>query len=120
MDQRLFGGYRRLRRALLGALTLLVATIGGLVWSAPAHADESTKVLLVLDVSGSMNEPISSGGTKFAAAKRALKKVADAMPAGTQVGLRVYGSKIAEPKERNPKACTDTELVLPIGPLDRR
>ena len=120
MDQRLFGGYRRLRRALLGALALLVATIGGLVWSAPAHADESTKVLLVLDVSGSMNEPISSGGTKFAAAKRALKKVADAMPAGTQVGLRVYGSKIAEPKERNPTACTDTELVLPIGPLDRR
>ncbi|HEV2928379.1 MAG TPA: VWA domain-containing protein, partial [Propionibacteriaceae bacterium] len=94
--------------------------VGGVVWSAPAQADESTKVLLVLDVSGSMNEPISSGGTKFAAAKRALKKVADAMPAGTQVGLRVYGSNIAEPKERNPKACTDTELVLPIGPLDRR
>ncbi len=110
---------RGLRQALLAVLALLVASSGLLPTPLPAQADESTKVLLVLDVSGSMNEPISSGGTKFAAAKRALKKVADAMPAGTQVGLRVYGSKIAEPKERNPKACTDTDLVLPIGPLAR-
>jgi Ca-activated chloride channel family protein len=111
---------RGLRQALLAVLALLLASSVPLLTPLSAQADESTKVLLVLDVSGSMNEPISSGGTKFAAAKRALKKVADAMPAGTQVGLRVYGSKIAEPKERNPKACTDTELVLPIGPLDRR
>ena len=66
-----------------------------------------------------MNEKISSGGTKFAAAKRALKQVADALPAGTEVGLRVYGSEIAESKAENPKACQDTELVMPIGPLNR-
>ena len=76
-------------------------------------------MLLLLDVSGSMNEKISSGGTKFAAAKRALKQVADALPAGTDVGLRVYGSEIAESKAENPKACQDTKLVMPIGPLDR-
>jgi Ca-activated chloride channel family protein len=76
-------------------------------------------VLLVLDVSGSMNEPIATGGTKLAAAKRALKQVADSLPPGTEVGLRVYGSKIAEPKSRNPKACTDTQLVMPLGPLDK-
>jgi Ca-activated chloride channel family protein len=98
---------------------VLVATTGLLVTPLPAQADDGTKVLLLLDVSGSMNERISSGGTKFAAAKRALKRVADAVPAGTQVGLRVYGSEIAEPKEQNPKACTDTKLVLPIGPLNR-
>lgn len=94
---------------------------GGLALSAapPAQADDNTKVLLLLDVSGSMNEKISSGGSKFAAAKRALREVADALPAGTQVGLRVYGSEIAEPKDENPKACTDTELVLPIGPLNK-
>ena len=77
-------------------------------------------MLFLLDVSGSMNEKIASGGTKFEAAQRALKKVATAVPAGTQVGLRVYGSEIAEPQEQNPKACTDTKLVLPIGPLNRR
>ena len=101
-------------------LALLVVAIGALVAPAPAQADEATKVLFLLDVSGSMNERIASGGTKFAAAQRALKKVATAVPAGTQVGLRVYGSEIAEPQEKNPKACTDTKLVLPIGPLNRR
>jgi Ca-activated chloride channel homolog len=108
-----------LRRTLLGVLTLLVAATGLLVTPLPAKAEDATKVLFLLDVSGSMNERISSGGTKFAAAQRALKRVADAVPAGTQVGLRVYGSEIAQPKEQNPKACTDTKLVLPIGPLNR-
>jgi Ca-activated chloride channel family protein len=107
------------RGSLFAACSLVLALIAALAAPVSAHADESTKVLLLLDVSGSMNERISSGGTKFAAAKRALKKVADALPAGTQVGLRVYGSKIAEPKEQNPKACTDTELVMPVGPLDK-
>ncbi len=107
------------RRVLLASLASLVAVGTALTAPLPAYADEPTKVLLLLDVSGSMKEPISSGGTKFAAAKRALKKVADALPPGTEVGLRVYGSKIAEPKQRNPKACTDTELVMPIAPLDR-
>ena len=111
---------RGLRQTLLGVLALLVAATGLLVTPLPAKAEDSTKVLLLLDVSGSMNERISSGGTKFAAAQRAVKRVANAVPAGTQVGLRVYGSEIAEPKEQNPKACTDTKLVLPIGPLNRR
>jgi Ca-activated chloride channel homolog len=84
-----------------------------------ADEPEPTKVLLLLDVSGSMNEQIASGGTKLAAAKRALKQVADALPPGTDVGLRVYGSKISEPKSRNPRACKDTELVMPLGPLNK-
>ncbi|WP_375426524.1 VWA domain-containing protein [uncultured Friedmanniella sp.] len=106
------------RRLALAMLSVLLVAAGSWVASPRASADESTKVLLLLDVSGSMNERISSGGTKFAAAKKALKQVASALPAGTQVGLRVYGSTIAEPKAQNPKACTDTKLVLPIGPLN--
>jgi Ca-activated chloride channel family protein len=111
---------RRWRTRLAAAVGSLILG-GGLAVSAapPAQAADDTQVLLLLDVSGSMNEKISSGGTKFAAAKRALREVADSLPAGTQVGLRVYGSEIAEPKDENPKACTDTELVLPIGPLDK-
>lgn len=107
------------RRCTLVLLTLMISVVGWLGVAPAAQADESTKVLLLLDVSGSMNEKISSGGTKFAAAKKALKEVAAALPAGTQVGLRVYGSKIAAPKAQNPKACTDTDLVLPIGPLNQ-
>lgn len=111
-----------IRRGLTLLVALLLTGLGALmVRPEPAAADETgaTKVLLLLDVSGSMNEQISGGGTKFAAAKRALKEVAGALPAGTEVGLRVYGSEIAEPKAQNPKACTDTRLVLPVGPLDR-
>jgi Ca-activated chloride channel family protein len=108
-------------RLVRSSMVLLAMIIVGTGWSAPqpARAEEPAKVLLLLDVSGSMNERISSGGTKFAAAKRALKQVAGALPAGTQVGLRVYGSEISESKDTNPKACRDTELVMPIGPLDR-
>ena len=110
----------RRRRVQQGVLALLLASVALVVGPLPAaHAGDATKVLFLLDVSGSMNGRISSGGTKFAAAQRALKRVADAVPAGTQVGLRVYGSEIAEAKEENPKACTDTKLVLPIGPLNR-
>lgn len=101
--------------SLMAALTLFVGPAG----TPSARAEgEDTKVMLLLDVSGSMNEKISSGGTKLAAAKRALKQVADALPAGTQVGLRVYGSEISEPKAKNPQACKDSELVMPVGPLE--
>ncbi|HJV12567.1 MAG TPA: hypothetical protein VJ625_01640 [Propionibacteriaceae bacterium] len=55
--------------------------------SALADEQKPAKILLPLDVSGSMNERISSGGTKFAAAKRALKQVADSLPPNTEVGL---------------------------------
>jgi len=109
---------RRIRPAVAAMLAAALSSITSLTG---AHADEPepTKVLLLLDVSGSMNEPIVTGGTKLAAAKRALTQVADALPPGTEVGLRVYGSKIAEPKSRNPKACTDTQLVMPPGPLEK-
>jgi Ca-activated chloride channel family protein len=109
------------RRGLALLVAALISVLGAVVALPAAQADETraTKVLLLLDVSGSMNEKISSGGTKFAAAKKALKQVAGALPAGTQVGLRVYGSKIAEPKSQNPQACTDTQLVMPLGPLNK-
>ncbi|MFC7624054.1 VWA domain-containing protein [Microlunatus sp. GCM10028923] len=107
------------RFVLLGVVVLLAVTGLTLGPVRAAVADDPVKVMLLLDVSGSMNEKLSSGGTKLAAAKSALKRVADSLPAGTQVGLRVYGSKIKEPKEENPKACQDTDLVMPIGPLER-
>ncbi|NYI70873.1 Ca-activated chloride channel family protein [Naumannella cuiyingiana] len=85
-----------------------------------AGPDDAARVMLLLDVSGSMNEKLPSGETRLAAARSALRQVADALPAGTQVGLRVYGSEIAEPKEENPKACRDSKVVMPLGPLDKQ
>ncbi|HEY5978589.1 MAG TPA: VWA domain-containing protein [Microlunatus sp.] len=108
------------RRALTSLAATVVLMTGSVVAPTTARADDQAKVLLLLDVSGSMNERVSSGGSKLAAAKSALKQVADALPAGTQVGLRVYGSTIAESQKTEPKACQDTELVMPLGPLERR
>lgn len=108
-----------MRRTVLGWVLVLLEVTTGLLAPPTAHAEDPARVLLLLDVSGSMNERLASGGTKFAAAKRALKQVAGALPAGTQVGLRVYGSEIAAPKQTEPKACRDTKLVMPIGPLDK-
>lgn len=109
----------RVRRVLVAVLALVLAGTLATATGQFARADEPVKILLLLDVSGSMNEKISSGGTKLAAARTALKQVADALPDGTQVGLRVYGSEIEEPKAENPKACQDTKSVMPVGPLDR-
>lgn len=109
-----------LRRGLLGLVSLVLATGGLLAATVPAQADEAPKVLLLLDVSGSMNAKLDGGGSKFAAAKKALKQVAASLPAGTQVGLRVYGSEVEEDQDENPAACKDTRLVLPIGPLDQQ
>ena len=108
------------RIALIMIMIVMLAA-AALAVSQPAKADETkpVKILILLDVSGSMNERISLGGKKFAAAKRSLRQVADNLPPGTEVGLRVYASTIAEPKSKNPKACTDTQLVMPVRPLDR-
>ncbi|MBO0810951.1 MAG: VWA domain-containing protein [Microlunatus sp.] len=104
----------RVGLGLLLALTVLLGIAGS-----PASAAGPTKILFLMDVSGSMNEKLPGGQTKLAAAKQAIKQVAGSLPAGAQVGLRVYGSKISQPQSVNPKACRDTDLVMPIGPLNR-
>ncbi|WP_277452411.1 VWA domain-containing protein [Janibacter sp. DB-40] len=88
--------------------------------SAPADqtAEEPGELLLMLDASGSMKEPDPAGGTKMEAAKKALTGVVDSLPADTHVGLRVYGA--TEPGGKPTKAaCNDTQLAVPIGPLDK-
>ncbi|UUZ44020.1 VWA domain-containing protein [Janibacter limosus] len=72
----------------------------------------------MLDASGSMKEKDASGGTKMAAAKEALTTVVDGLPAGTDVGLRVYGAT-EEGGKPTKAACADTQLVAPIKPLDK-
>jgi Ca-activated chloride channel family protein len=76
-------------RVLLGLVGVLLSAGGVLTEAVPAQVEEAPRVLLLLDVSGSMKSRISGGGTKFAAAKRALKQVAATLPSGTQVGLRL-------------------------------
>jgi Ca-activated chloride channel homolog len=115
---------------LIGAahkiVTMLVATalvVAWLLWPASgraaAQSDDETEpaLLLIMDSSGSMNGGDGSGGTKIQAAKRALNGVVNALPGDSLVGLRVYGHRIPNTDKR--RGCKDTQLITPVGRLDR-
>ncbi|MCA0335738.1 MAG: VWA domain-containing protein [Actinobacteria bacterium] len=113
----------RRRVGLTAVLALIIgALVAGPAGSASAltTADDPAagKLLLMLDASGSMNEPDPSGLTKIEAAKKALTGVVDALPTTSQVGLRVYGATVVGGTP-TPEACADTQLAVPIGPLDK-
>ena len=64
-----------------------------------------------------MNEDAGNGGTRLDAAKQAVDALVDRLPAGAPLGLRVYGSKVSEVSRA--EGCQDTELTVPVGPLDK-
>jgi Ca-activated chloride channel family protein len=97
-------------------VVLLGATLGALLTS-PAGAEESDgagQMVLVLDASGSMKEPHGDGRTRFQAAVSAMRQVVGSLPDDVEVGLRIYGSRIAD----GPGSCKDSELVVPVEPTD--
>jgi Ca-activated chloride channel family protein len=108
-------GIRRPAALALIAAVLLAGPIS------PAQADpepgDNGKLVLVLDSSGSMKEPAGDGQTKIVAARTALTRVVNKLPASAQVGLRVYGATVF--KRSQPGACTDTQLTVPIGTDNR-
>jgi hypothetical protein len=71
---------------------------------------------IVLDVSGSMNTRLG-GGTRWTTALGVFERVVAQLPPDHNVGLRVYGHRHSSKSE---ETCTDTELVVPIEPLDRQ
>ncbi|GAA2033006.1 substrate-binding and VWA domain-containing protein [Agromyces tropicus] len=99
-------GYRDLN----GELDPDVAEVGGLAESADgglpfpapqvvvamhdAFADvrKRAQVLFLIDVSGSMGDPIESGDTKLAAAKHAITLALDHFAAGDDVGLAAFSA----------------------------
>jgi Mg-chelatase subunit ChlD len=74
---------------------------------------------LILDASGSMRSSRHKvdGRLKIDVAKEVMKQIIDRFPDDTQVGLRVYGHRR---KDGSKGACEDSELITPIGPLDRK
>jgi Ca-activated chloride channel family protein len=73
---------------------------------------KSARVLLVVDVSGSMGDPADGGGaTKLDLAKQAAVEALGQFKADDQVGLRIFSTEIS----RAPP--TDYVDVVPIGPI---
>jgi len=79
-------------------------------------AQETTKnVELILDASNSMWGQIK-GESKISIAKEVLSQIIRGLPEEMNVGLRVYGHRY---KLKDERTCQDTELIVPIGPLQK-
>jgi len=81
-----------------------------------AEKDAPMTVEIIMDASNSMTGMIGKE-TKITAARRVLKQTIEGLPDTMNVGLRVYGHRY--PTDDYDNACRDTELVVPIGPVDK-
>ncbi len=57
------------------------------------------------------------GGSRMAAAKQAFNEVLDATPKEVRLGIRTLGANYRGNDRRT--GCKDTQLLYPVGPLDR-
>jgi hypothetical protein len=73
----------------------------------------SKNVEIIMDASNSMWGQIA-GEAKITIARRVLTQIINGLPDTMNVGMRVYGHRYGL---NDPKACTDTELMVPIGPV---
>ncbi|WP_380164499.1 VWA domain-containing protein [Jannaschia sp. R86511] len=112
------GALSRFTAAVLLASTALAPTPAQATEpTGPPNRPASEALLLIVDYSGSMKEPDGRGSTRIQAAKDALGQIITALPEDLDVGLRVYGHRV--PSADKAAACEDTELAVPVGPLDR-
>jgi len=105
----------------VAALALVLATAMLLPATAAAQGQDEPpagpKILLLFDASGSMNSDSGNGTSKLQAAKTAATALLEELPESTQLGLRLFGGTL--PSRPIARACRDSSLVLPIGPLAR-
>lgn len=86
--------------------------------AAQDSTDAAPSLVLLMDSSGSMRDPDSAGQPKIEAARTALDSMITGLDPAEQVGFRVFGATV-QGGENNPKACTDSQLVVPIGTDNR-
>ncbi len=109
-----------MRRLLcaVGTAVLILGLPAGASADDAADSGAGTKLMLVLDASGSMADPASGGGgSRIDAARTALEAVIDAAPDAQRVGFRVFGA--ADVAEDDPAACTDSERIVDLGASNR-
>lgn len=110
-------------RVFAALVTVVVTTLTSVGVAPTAGADDSQVVIIVLDLSGSMNEALPDGRTKLAAAKEGLTTLVGNLPDGINVGFWVYGDQFpsAGPAtdQRRDNCLLDARRVAPVQPLDR-
>lgn len=75
--------------------------------------ETAKNVELILDASNSMWGQIQ-GESKIVIARKVLAQIIQGLPEGIHVSLRLYGHRYPL---KDSRACKDTELVIPIGPI---
>ena len=119
-----------LRRATLPLETEAPALLSVAADEGALKKDLLPAVELILDSSGSMKDPVD-GKPKVEIARAVLAEALAGLSEDVQVGLRLYGhrhvwiDRSANPRAKpldpsDPRVKTDSELVVPIGPLDER
>jgi Ca-activated chloride channel family protein len=87
---------------------------GGNGWLETHTLRDDQNFLFIVDASGSMRDEMD-GKEKFQIVKDVVESIVRKLPPGSLVGLRVYGHR----KTALDEGCDlDSELVLPIGPLN--
>ncbi|MCP4319054.1 MAG: VWA domain-containing protein [Hyphomicrobiales bacterium] len=103
-------------------LTPLLPVPDGFLQVASEDADGkpaigAANIVLILDASGSMRGKNAEGIQKMKVAKDVMRSLVSELPESAKVGLRVYGHRL--PQKPKSASCMDTELVVPLSPLDR-
>ncbi|MGB7295497.1 MAG: VWA domain-containing protein [Candidatus Aminicenantales bacterium] len=83
------------------------------VFEKEAAPETAKNVEFVFDASNSMWGQIA-GEAKITIARKVLAQIINGLPDSMNVGLRVYGHRYGL---NDPKACTDTQLLVPIVPV---
>lgn len=84
-----------------------------LVASAPAvsAASDVSDFVVILDCSGSMNDKLVDGGSKWEAARAATLQLIDSIPEGRRLSLIVYGTDLA-------RKCHSVDVVRHLASLE--
>ncbi len=93
---------------LIGVLWLSVLVLAIASWPGSLQAAEQTKVMLVLDASGSMWGQIK-GKPKIVIARQAVKDLLSTWDKDIHLGLSAYG-------HRKKGDCNDIQTIYPVGP----
>ncbi|PZF79258.1 vWA domain-containing protein, partial [Jiangella anatolica] len=107
----------RLVAAAAAAAAVAVVAVTALPAPAAEPIDPGSRMMLVLDSSGSMAEATPDGSIRIDAAKDALREVIGGLPDEQEVGLRVYGAEVFS--QNDPGACTDSQLIVEPGTGNR-
>lgn len=91
-----------------GAGPALLAALRNPPPAVPTGSDVGA-VVLVLDCSGSMAEPVAGGGTKWAAARQTALDLVDGVTDGRDVALIAYGADAA-------RECASVDVLREMAP----